>query len=267
MGPEKTLCWPPFLSGLTYWIVDSFNEHPFDQESIWEQMLGKGVLESCYRRNRAWFNIIFMPYALIFFCLLPPVVLLDIVFRKADLLFVSPKALKERRTKENPFFGFVRSQIHLKMLRLMMHHWSQLFYVITLFLVVQNPNRSEENRMNHWYNYVAAAFSLSILFNETLAWKLRGRKVSKWCLQHIATQVLFLAGWTTTLCYQSIVTNVNVDRADISGNSLISIAETFLAAGVFMAYFRSTVFPDFSLSFLFSGYCVVLSSSKALVRL
>ena len=27
-------------------------------------MLGKGVLESCYRRNRAWFNIIFMPYAL-----------------------------------------------------------------------------------------------------------------------------------------------------------------------------------------------------------
>ena len=267
MGPKKTLCWPPFLSGLTYWIVDSFNEHPFDQESIWEQMLGKGVLESCYRRNRAWFNIIFMPYALIFFCLLPPVVLLDILFRKADLLFVSPKALKERRTKENPFFGFFRSQIHLKMLRLMMHHWSQLFYVITLFLVVQNPNRSEENRMNHWYNYVAAAFSLSILFNETLAWKLRGRKVSKWCLQHIATQVLFLAGWTTTLCYQSIVTNANVDRADISGNSLISIAETFLAAGVFMAYFRSTVFPNFRLSFLFSGYCVVLSSSKALVRL
>ena len=109
---------------MTYWIVDSFNEHPFDQESIWEQMLGKGVLESCYRRNRAWFNIIFMPYALILFCLLPPVVLLDIVFRRADLLFVSPKALKERRTKENPFFGFVRSQIHLKMLRLMMHHWS-----------------------------------------------------------------------------------------------------------------------------------------------
>ena len=128
----------------------SFVGHPFYQESIWEQLLGNGVQAACCRKNRAWFNIIFVPYTLVLFSFLPLVVLLDILFRDADLLLVTPAALKERGSKENPFFGFFRSQIHIKILRMIMYHWSQVFYLITLFLVVQNPNKTEENRMSHW---------------------------------------------------------------------------------------------------------------------
>ena len=216
----------------------SFVGHPFYQESIWEQLLGNGRQAACYRKDRAWFNIIFVPYTLLLFSFLPLVVLLDILFRDADILFITPAALEKRGSHDNPFFGFFRSQIHIKMLRMIMYHWSQVFYLITLFLVVQNPNKTEENRMSHWYNYMAVGFSFGLLWNEVLTVWLRKKGVSKWVIQNIVTQILFLAGWGTTFAYQCFHSNRNVDRADISGNSLLSIAETFLAAGVFMAYFR-----------------------------
>ena len=85
---------------------------------------------------------------------------------------------------------------------------------------------------------MAVGFSIGLLWNEVLALRLRRRNVSKWVLQNIATQILFLAGWGTTFVYHYFHSNRNVERADISGNSLLSIAETFLAAGVFLAYFR-----------------------------
>ena len=91
----------------------SFVGHPFYQQSLWQQLLGNGRLSACYRKNRAWFNIIFVPYTLIFFTFLPLVVLLDIIFGKADLLFVSPEVLKERGSPDKP----------------LLHHWSQLKYV------------------------------------------------------------------------------------------------------------------------------------------
>ena len=92
--------------------------------------------------------------------------------------------------------------------------------------------------MNHWYNYLAAIFSAGFLLRGLQSWKLRKTKDLKWCLQEISTEVLFLTGWTATLIYQTFCTNANVDRANISGNNMVSIAETFLALGVFMAYFR-----------------------------
>ena len=210
----------------------------FDQESIWQQLLGNGVQGTFYRKNRAWFNIIFVPYTLVFFSFLPFVVILDTLFRNADILFITPEALRERGDRENPFFGFFRSRIHMKILRMIMYHWSQAVYLVTLFLVVQNPEKTEENRMGHWYNYLAAVFSTGFLFTGVQALKLRKWNVSKWVLQSIATQVLLLAGWVMTLIHHHVHSGRNVDRADISGNSLLSIAETCLAAGVFMAYFK-----------------------------
>ena len=85
---------------------------------------------------------------------------------------------------------------------------------------------------------MAVGFSIGLLWNEVLTVKRRKKSVSKWVIQNIATQILFLAGWGTTFVYSHSHSNRNVDRADISGNSLLSIAETFLAVGVFMAYFR-----------------------------
>ena len=90
----------------------------------------------------------------------------------------------------------------------------------------------------HWYNYLAAIFSVGFLLRGLQSWKLRKTKDLKWCLQEISTEVLFLTGWTATLIYQTFCSNANVDRANISGNNMVSIAETFLALGVFMAYFR-----------------------------
>ena len=201
------------------------------------------------------FNIIFIPYTLILFSFLPFVVVLDLLFRDADLLFVSPTALKGRGVmRENPFFGFFRSKVHMKLLRMFVYHWSQAFYLMTLFLVVQNPNKTEENRMSHWYNYAAVVFSLGLLSNEIMALKLRKRNVSKWVLQNVATQIFFLTGWVTTLVYHKHHSNRDVDRADISGDNLLSVAETFIAAGVFMAYFRFKI-----LQFVVKSMCSSIS--------
>ena len=145
----------------------SFVGHPFYQQSLWQQLLGNGRLSACFRKNRAWFNIIFVPYTLIFFTFLPLVVLLDIIFGNADLLFVTPEVLKERKSKPDklPLSGHFRKQIHTKVYRVIMHHWSQLVFAIILYLVVLNPNKTEENRMGHWYNYLAGIFSVFLLFD------------------------------------------------------------------------------------------------------
>ena len=119
-----------------------------------------------------------------------------------------------------------------------MHHWSQLVFAITLYLVVQNPNKTEENRMAHWYNYLAGFFSLFLLFDGLRSLNVRRKNVSQWALQSIFTQILLLAGGVITLFYHSNDSNKDIDRADISGNHPISIAETFIAAAVWMAYFR-----------------------------
>ena len=74
-------------------------------------------------------------------CFSPFVVALDLIFQKADILFVNQRVLKERGTPENPIFAFFRSQIHLKIQRMVVYHWIQLFYLATLFLVVQNPDK------------------------------------------------------------------------------------------------------------------------------
>ena len=104
-------------------------------------MLGDGFVGSCFRANRALFNIIFIPYHLLLFCFSPFVVGLDLIFQKADILFVNQRVLKERGTPENSIFAFFRSQIHLKIQRIVVYHWIQLFYLATLFLVVQNPDK------------------------------------------------------------------------------------------------------------------------------
>ena len=186
------------------------------------------------------FNIIFVLYTLVFYAFLPFVVFVDVVFRKADLLFVSPEAIKKRRAEqENAFFRFVRSQIHTKMLRMIMHQLLYTFYAITLFLVVLNQSftKTKENTMSHWYNYFVGLFSLCLLGGELNAWRLQGRFVSLWTLQSIATQVLLLTGGLMTFFFHKD-NNKDIDRADISGNHPISIAETFIAAAVWMAYFR-----------------------------
>ena len=195
----------------------SESNYPLFQESIWQELLGDGPLSASYRKNRALFNIIFVPYTLIFFAFLPAVVSFDVVFRNADLLFVTPEALRERakqnrlkgrrgkddppqeerveleelrgaeenRTEEmrvepeNLFFRFFRSQIHTKMLRIIMHHWSQLVFAITLFLVVWNPYKTDENRMHHWYNYLAGFCSVFLLLDGL---RLHELVRSSWCL-------------------------------------------------------------------------------------
>ena len=73
-------------------------------------------------------------------------VVLDILFRDADLLFVSPTALNERGEKENPLFGFFLSQIHTKLLSStgclrknallgFLNPWDRLMPVVTIVLV------------------------------------------------------------------------------------------------------------------------------------
>ena len=115
-------------------------------------MLGDGFVGSRFRANRALFNIIFTPYHLLLFCFFPFVVGLDLIFQKADILFVNQKVLKERGTTENSIFAFFRSQIHLKIQRMVVYHWIQLFYLATLFLVVQNPNKESPYLKCVWYN-------------------------------------------------------------------------------------------------------------------
>ena len=226
------------------------------QAHMWKQFLGNGDLAAKYQQGTPSFDLQYMPRMLIFLCILPFVMILDL-FRNADLLFVSPKVLKKRQTGESRVFQIFRKWIHLKMLRVILQNWSALIYLTLLGVVVWNPNKTPENRMNHWYIYTAAYFALCNLVDSTvkffshtrLSSCLRGcgkkpnfdfQRVSKWIHASIVTQLLLLIGLGLTFVFHLTNGNKDLDRADISGNHLISVAETFIAVAVFLAYFRFT---------------------------
>ena len=225
---------------------------------MWKQFLGNGDLAAKYQKGAVSFNMHYMPLMFLFLCILPFVMIVDL-FRNADLFFVSPKILKERQTGESWVFQKFRKWIHLKMLRVILQNWSALIYLILLGVVVWNPAKTAENRMNHWYNYTAAYFALCILVDATVKFfshtRLRGcgkkanfdfQRVSKWIPLIFVTQFLLLIGLGLTFVYHLTNDNEDLDRANISGNHLISVAETFIAVAVFLAYFR---FRNNSLTF------------------
>ena len=241
---------------------------------MWKQFLGNGDLAAKYQKGAVSFNMHYMPLMFLFLCILPFVMIVDL-FRNADLFFVSPKILKERQTGESWVFQKFRKWIHLKMLRVILQNWSALIYLILLGVVVWNPNKTAENRMNHWYIYTAAYFAICILVDATvkfvshtrLACCLRGcgknfdfQRASMWIPASIVTQLLLLIGLGLTLIYHLTNDNKDLDRADISGNHMISVAETFIAAAVFLAYFRFINNSlTYSLIYLFPERCVVSS--------
>ena len=215
---------------------------------MWKQFLGDGDLAANYQKSTLSFNVRYMLPMLGFLCILPFVLIVDL-FRNADLLFVAPQL----EAGESKVFRRFRKWIHLNMLRVIVQNWSALINLILLGIVVWNPNKTPENRMNHWYNYTAAYSSLCILvhftvvfFSQTrLSSCLRGEKgkvdfwrSSMWITTGIVNQVFLLIGLVLSFGYHMAYDNKDLNRADISGNHMISVAETFIAVAVFLAYFR-----------------------------
>ena len=215
---------------------------------MWKQFVGNGDLAAKYQEGVVSFNVCYMPLMLLFLCVFPFVLIVDL-FMNADLLFVSPKVLEQRKIGESKVFRFFRKWIHLKMLRVIIQNWSACLYLTLLGIVVWNPNKTADNRMSHWYNYTAAYFAFCILVDSTVVFFSHTRlssctgsfdfqRASKWIPASIVTQLLLLIGMGLTFVFHLANDNKDLDRADISGNHLISVAETFIATAVFLAYFR-----------------------------
>ena len=145
--------------------------HPFFQQFFWKQLIGsfnpnkKGVrglqrhLGS--QHMSAWYwHLLYVPYAILLFCCYPLVVVADL-FRKADILFVTPETIQQRKdsqavlmtsdkermiTKEDEkspsdiIFEFFRRTIHVPLFRMHVYHVIQFFYLALLLLSIWNPN-------------------------------------------------------------------------------------------------------------------------------
>ena len=148
-------------------------------------------------------KIFHLPFAFLFFLIVPFVVVVDALFRDADIIFVDPEKYQLSRKYRNvqkgdekivemadietvngqppvlgetekelehPFFAYFRARIHRPVLRIIAHHIIELIYLVMLSLTLLDPldeprDFPRENRMKqyHFYDYLTIVFISSYL--------------------------------------------------------------------------------------------------------
>ena len=256
-----------------------FVSHPYYQQYFWKQMTGSGRVKHLHRFSQPFWNLLYVPYALLLFCFYPLVVLADSCFRKGDLLFVHPTTLarrqnqlkqsrhrKEEQTfseadgltgkdqeesgRENVFFEFFRSNIHIPVFRMITFHAIQFSYLGLLIISVWNPSETLENTTHHWYSYAATSFTIFFLIEDVLdflhiLFSSRRRKLytkSFWNPFSLFTRLTLVIGGAFVFYYH-LQTNKtgNVfakQRAHLSGNHGLNIGMTLVSCAMGLEFFK-----------------------------
>ena len=220
--------------------------------------------------SRAKWNVKYVPYSLLISLFFPLVVVLDFT-RDADLLFVSPAALKQRKKnksrsrtgeedpqqdndlEENRLFGFFRNAVHTPIFSMISTHAFQIMYLVLLIIMIWHRpiTRSDlEKRLSDgwkdvYVRMVVTGFALMLLVDdiETLYRRRRQFFESFWNNYSILTNLMMLTGLLIQLGFEVIGHGRKPmdedDRPDMSGNDPMSIAVTLYSIAVGLEVFKT----------------------------
>ena len=211
--------------------------------------------------SRVKWNLKFVPYSLLISLFYPIFVVLDFV-RDADLLFVSPAALKQRKRnqsqrrpggedlqgndlKENRLFGFFRNAVHTPIFSMISNHTFQSTYLALLILMIwHRPTTNPDlERMYFSVRMAVTGFALMLLVDdfETLYRRRNQFFESFWNNYSILTNLMMVSGLLIQLGLDVIVEQPGDedDRPKMSGNDPLSIAVTLYSIAVGLEVFKT----------------------------
>ena len=273
-----------------------FVAHPFFQQYFWTMMAGH---TSSSKLSQFHWQLIYAPYVLLLYAILPFVVFADF-FRKADLLFVSPSTFVRRRRytrheggpevssvrEEGRFFQFFRAFVHTPVFRMIVHNAVDLIYLVLLIVCLvsfwqpKDAKRSSitarisimqgQDVSEHFLIFLAIAFTVVFLL-EDIKMIVRKRYLflkSFWNPFAFISHLLMVTGGSILEAYFinfSDKKTSEYDRAKISGNHPISIGMTLVSISVGMEIFKRL---RFLMLFQFLGPIVLCITSvfKDIVR-
>ena len=145
----------------------------------------------------------YFPFTFLLFLIVPFVIIIDAVFRDANIIFISPEALQASvaspecrgdtemnhiqpncqtsleplegmenplRKPESAFFAYFRTRIHRPILRIIAHHFIEVLYLLTLTFTLLDPldegsdtPDDQREKQYHFYDYLAIIFVASYL--------------------------------------------------------------------------------------------------------
>ena len=246
-----------------------FVSHPLYQQNFRTQLYFDATLSTKKDSlgynlwSRAKWNLKYVPYSLLIFLFYPVIIVLDFT-RNADLLFVSPAALKQRKKnqrqsrpgeedpqqdndlEENRLFGFFRNAVHTPIFSMISTHAFQFMYLVLLIIMIWHRpiTRSDlEERMYFYVRMVVTGFALMLLVDdvETLYRRRMQFFESFWNNYSILTNLMMLTGLLIQLGFEVIVPKpVDEDhRPYMSGNDPMSIAVTLYSIAVGLEVFKT----------------------------
>ena len=116
--------------------------HPFYQDYLWKKVCGTNFHFDNYHMH--W-RFIYIVWAILIFFTYPLVIIIDIIFGKNDILFLSPemKELEEKSSdccfRENRVMAYYRKVMHRPVFRIVVHHFMELVFLVTISLSALDP--------------------------------------------------------------------------------------------------------------------------------
>jgi len=208
-----------------------FVSHPFYQDFLWKKLCGNNFDWDKYYIK--W-KILYFILSVILPFTYPFIVLIDTLFRKNDLLFISPA----ETPAENKFFAFYRWAMHKPIFRIIFHHFLELIFLILVFLSTWDPLDTFHDKQIWFYDILLAVFVLSYVIDDIVGLRRRGwaNFSSFWHTFNFINSIMFLLGMIVSYCSYKFLPNDN--RATLSGNHNVNIGATVYSIAATFALLR-----------------------------
>ena len=149
-------------------MMASFS-HPFFQDYLWKKVCGKHFHFDNFHIH--W-RFIYIIWAILIFFTYPFIIIIDIIFGKNDIMFVSPEMKEQEESsqgcccspKENRVMAYYRKVMHRPVFRIVVHHFMELIFLVTISLSALDPLDEPEVLDVNFYDYAAGILIKMCLF-------------------------------------------------------------------------------------------------------
>ena len=251
--------------------------HPNFQQYLWRKMTGDAThhLPAIHRMpldcltqqiphiKRGLWNIKNIPLTIFTFIFCYPFVVLADLFRKGDIMFVNPKALKERRLKKKNLeklqgdeegspkdcFDYFRKRMHIPMFRMIPYFAIQVAYLILLCISIWNPadpvvafaDLLKHGKTEHlWaaiFMIIAFIIAVNFLVDDIIHLFRPQHYQSFWSIFSLITHLLLVGGaFLAGVSYCGTIKKEEL--ANLSGNDPVNVGMVMLSFGAGLEFFR-----------------------------
>ena len=242
VGPENDANWRLAVSS----GQKEFVSHHYFQSFLWDKMT-----EDFYWDNYFLFwKMIYIPLSMFLLLCYPIIILLDLVFRDGDILFLSPKEKiktsdidheKSINMKtETRFFAFFRKRMHRPIFRIISHIVLELLFLLIMTVSIFDPQDKEDTVDVTGVDVMTSVFVLSFFLDDVvnLCTQRLAFFSSYWNSIFFISHSLFVIGGIMEFCGFK---QLGHDKREfIAGSHPANVGSTLVAIAATIAIWRTT---------------------------